>query len=225
MTPASKSNTEWLQSLPRTNGKPGVEGMRQLLAKLGNPQDYLDFVHVAGTNGKGTVSTLTANILKEAGYKTGLTISPYVLDFRERMQINGEMIPADVLEEVAGQVRAAAETLDEEPVQFTAVTAAALLWFYQEQCDLAVLETGVGGKNDASNGGTIPWWRPLPASIWITPRCWAIRWKPLRRKRLASSSPAARWFVIRCRTPRLSRLSWRSVSARRQSWCSPSRRI
>ena len=152
MTPALKSNTEWLQSLPRTNGKPGVEGMRQLLAKLGDPQNYLDFVHVAGTNGKGTVSTLTANILKEAGYKTGLTISPYVLDFRERMQINGEMIPSDVLEDVAGQVRAAAETLDEEPVQFTAVTAAALLWFYQEQCDLAVLEAGVGGKNDASNG-------------------------------------------------------------------------
>lgn len=152
MTPASRSNTEWLQSLPRTNGKPGVEGMRQLLAKLGDPQNYLDFVHVAGTNGKGTVSTLTANILKEAGYKTGLTISPYVLDFRERMQINGEMIPADTLEQVAGQVRAAAAQLDEEPVQFTAVTAAALLWFYQEQCDLAVLETGVGGKNDASNG-------------------------------------------------------------------------
>ena len=108
MTPASRSNTEWLQSLPRTNGKPGVEGMRQLLAKLGDPQNYLDFVHVAGTNGKGTVSTLTANILKEAGYKTGLTISPYVLDFRERMQINGEMIPADTLEQVAGQVRAAA---------------------------------------------------------------------------------------------------------------------
>lgn len=150
MTPAS--NTEWLQRLPRTNGKPGVEDMRQLLSQLGDPQKYLEFVHVAGTNGKGTVSTLTANILKEAGYKTGLTISPYVLEFRERMQINGEMIPENTLEEIAGQVRAAAEQMGEEPVQFTAVTAAALLWFYQEQCDIVVLETGVGGKNDASNG-------------------------------------------------------------------------
>ena len=150
MTPVS--NTEWLQTLPRTNGKPGVEDMRRLLAQLGDPQKYLDFVHVAGTNGKGTVSTLTANILKEAGYKTGLTISPYVLDFRERMQINGSMIDAETLEQVAGQVRSAAEQMGEEPVQFTAVTAAALVWFYQEQCDLVVLETGVGGKNDASNG-------------------------------------------------------------------------
>ena len=153
MTPASKSNNLVAAKPAPHQRQARGGGTRQLLAKLGDPQKYLDFVHVAGTNGKGTVSTLTANVLKEAGYKTGLTISPYVCWISgQRMQINGEMIPSDVLEDVAGQVRVAAETLDEEPVQFTAVTAAALLWFYQEQCDLAVLETGVGGKNDASNG-------------------------------------------------------------------------
>ena len=149
MTPTS--HTEWLQSLPRTNGKPGVEGMRQLLAALGDPQKQMDFVHIAGTNGKGTVAVLTVNILKEAGYKTGLTISPYILDFRERFQINGQMIGPEMLEELAGQVRKAAETLAQPPVQFAAVTAVALLWFCREKCPIVVLETGVGGKNDASN--------------------------------------------------------------------------
>ncbi len=149
MTPTSY--TEWLKSLPRTNGKPGVEQMRQLMAALGDPQEHMDFVHVAGTNGKGTVAVLTANILKKAGYKIGLTISPYVLDFRERFQINGEMIDEETLEQLAQQVYHAAKSLDETPVQFAAVTALALLWFYQQECKIVVLETGVGGKNDASN--------------------------------------------------------------------------
>lgn len=144
-------NTEWLQQLPRLQGAPGLERMKLLVNALGNPQDQMDFVHVAGTNGKGTVATLTANILKEAGYKTGLTISPYVVDFRERFQINGEMISPEELEHLAGRVRVAAESLPEGVAQFEAVTALALLWFFEQGCEIAVLETGLGGRYDATN--------------------------------------------------------------------------
>lgn len=142
---------DWLQSLPRLSGEPGLDRMKALLAALGDPQKRGRYVHIAGTNGKGSVAAFTANILQKAGFKTGLTISPYVLDFRERFQINGQMIPPDDLERLAARVRAAAETLAETPVQFEAVTALALCWFDEEHCDVAVLETGLGGRFDATN--------------------------------------------------------------------------
>lgn len=142
---------DWLQSLPRLSGEPGLDRMKALLAALGDPQKRGCYVHIAGTNGKGSVAAFTANILQKAGFKTGLTISPYVLDFRERFQINGQMIPPDDLERLAARVRAAAETLAETPVQFEAVTALALCWFDEEHCDVAVLETGLGGRFDATN--------------------------------------------------------------------------
>ena len=142
---------QWLQSLPRLAGAPGLERMGALLAALGSPQKNGRYVHVAGTNGKGSVAKFTANILQKAGYKTGLTISPYVLDFRERFQIDGQMIPPDELEQLAQTVQKAAQTLAAPPVQFEAVTALALLWFARQNCDIAVLETGLGGRFDATN--------------------------------------------------------------------------
>ena len=142
---------DWMQSLPRLSGEPGLDRMKALLAALGNPQKRGRYVHIAGTNGKGSVAAFTANILQKAGFKTGLTISPYVLDFRERFQIDGQMIPPETLERLAAKVRAAAETLAETPVQFEAVTALALCWFDEEHCDVAVLETGLGGRFDATN--------------------------------------------------------------------------
>lgn len=142
---------DWLQSLPRLSGEPGLDRMKALLAALGDPQKRGRYVHIAGTNGKGSVAAFTANILQKAGFKTGLTISPYVLDFRERFQIDGQMIPPETLERLAAKVRAAAETLAETPVQFEAVTALALCWFDEEHCDIAVLETGLGGRFDATN--------------------------------------------------------------------------
>lgn len=142
---------EWMQALPRLSGEPGLARMQKLMEKLGDPQKKCRYVHVAGTNGKGTVSALTSNVLKKAGFKTGLTLSPYVLDFRERFQINGKMIEPEALEAVAQKVQAAAEQLEEVPAQFEAVTAAALLWFSEQECDIAVLETGLGGRYDATN--------------------------------------------------------------------------
>ena len=92
---------EWLQSLPRLADEPGLARMKALLAALGDPQKRGRYVHIAGTNGKGSVAAFTANILQKAGFKTGLTISPYVLDFRERFQIDGRMISPDALETLA----------------------------------------------------------------------------------------------------------------------------
>lgn len=145
-----------LQALPR--GGPGqatLARMNALLAHLGDPHRRLKAVHIAGTNGKGSVAAMAAAILTSAGFKTGLTISPYVLEFRERFQIDGQMIPARTLTALARRVLAAIEAIKAEggepPVQFEAVTAAAFLWFAQEKCDIVVLETGLGGRTDATN--------------------------------------------------------------------------
>lgn len=146
---------EWVHSLPRLAPHPGVENTRRLLALLGNPQDRLQFVHIAGTNGKGSTAVMLSSVLHEAGYKTGMTVSPYVLDFRERFQIDGEMIGEETLAQILTEVREAAERLRESGwdslVEFDAVTAAALLWFAREECDIVCLETGLGGRLDATN--------------------------------------------------------------------------
>ena len=147
---------EALHALPRLgSGRPGLDRMKNLLQHLGNPEQDLQCVHIAGTNGKGSLAAMTAAILTAAGYKTGLTISPYVVDFRERFQIDGQMIPPRTLASLTQKVLDAAEAIRQEggepPVQFEAVTALALLWFAREKCDLVVLETGLGGRYDATN--------------------------------------------------------------------------
>ena len=157
---------EALHALPRLGaGQPGLARMQNLLAHLGNPEKDLPCIHIAGTNGKGSLAAMTASILTAAGYKTGLTISPYVVEFRERFQINGEMIPARTLAALAQKVLGAVDAIRQEggdpPVQFEAVTALALLWFAKEKCDFVVLETGLGGRYDATNA--VP--RKLVAAI------------------------------------------------------------
>ena len=146
---------EYLHSFPRMGSGASLTRMRALMARLGNPEAGLKCVHIAGTNGKGTVATLTASILHQAGYKTGLTISPYVLEFRERFQINGEMISWEELGQITTEICAAVDAMEadglEPPVEFEAVTAVALCWFARKGCDFAVLETGLGGRYDATN--------------------------------------------------------------------------
>lgn len=147
---------EALHALPRLgSGRPGLDRMKNLLQHLGDPEQDLQCVHIAGTNGKGSLAAMTAAILTAAGYKTGLTISPYVVDFRERFQIDGQMIPPRTLASLTQKVLDAVEAIRQEggepPVQFEAVTALALLWFAREKCDLVVLETGLGGRYDATN--------------------------------------------------------------------------
>ena len=131
--------------------KPGLTRIRELLERLGDPQKKLRFIHIAGTNGKGSCAAMTASILKAAGYKTGLYTSPYLYRFNERMQINGRQIEDDALAEIVSRVRPAAEAMADHPTEFELMTAAALLWYAQETCDVVVLEVGLGGRFDATN--------------------------------------------------------------------------
>ena len=131
--------------------KPGLERIGELLEKLGNPQQGLQFVHIAGTNGKGSCAAMTASVLKAAGYKTGLYTSPYLYRFNERMQINGKQIDDEVLAELVTRVKPAAEAMADHPTEFELMTAVALLWYAQEKCDVVVLEVGLGGRFDATN--------------------------------------------------------------------------
>ena len=145
----------WVHSLPRLCSAPGPQNERALLQALGRPQDALKFVHVAGTNGKGSAVLMLASVLKAAGLRVGATVSPFVLDFRERFQLNGEMISREACAGILTQVRGALEQMPpaqrEQIAEFDAVTAAALLGCAQQGCDIVCLETGLGGRLDATN--------------------------------------------------------------------------
>ena len=130
---------------------PGLERIRALLRVLGDPQRGMKFVHVAGTNGKGSTCAMLSAMLEAAGYRVGLNTSPYLEDFRERIQINGQLIPEEALAELVEEIRPAAEAMEDHPTEFELITAIALLYFRRQQCDIAVLEVGLGGALDASN--------------------------------------------------------------------------
>ena len=130
---------------------PGLSRITELLDRMGRPQDGLKYVHIVGTNGKGSTAAMLSSVLTRAGYRTGLFISPYVIDFRERMQINNEMIPQTALTEVTEYVRSFAETMADLPTEFELITAIALCWFAREKCDIVILEAGMGGEFDATN--------------------------------------------------------------------------
>lgn len=139
--------------MPRFVKRPVLDIMRAIMNKLGSPQDSLKFIHVAGTNGKGSACAYLSCICREHGMKTGMFTSPFVIDFRERFQINGEMISESELCETTQQVKTALDELGEEylPPQFGLITAIGLLWFYKKQCDIVVFEVGLGGRTDPTN--------------------------------------------------------------------------
>lgn len=133
----------------------GLERIESLLDRMGRPQDKLKFVHVAGTNGKGSTSAYISSILTQAGYKTGLFTSPFIIAFEERIRVNGEMISPKDLREVTLFVREHAEAIaretGEHPTEFELMTAVALEHFARSACDIAVLEVGLGGTLDSTN--------------------------------------------------------------------------
>ncbi len=133
-----------------------IHRMQALMRELGDPQKGMHFVHVAGTNGKGSCSAMTESILRTAGYRTGLFTSPHLIDFRERMRVNGQMISEEELAEVLSEVDAANRRLEERVNWFEIVTAVALVWFYRQNCDVVVLEVGVGGEFDGTNVIDVP---------------------------------------------------------------------
>lgn len=133
----------------------GLERIRELLERLGRPQDRLKFVHVAGTNGKGSICAYLASILGAAGYRTGMFTSPYIERFEERIRVNSAMISPDELRDVTLAVREHAEAMAEEtgghPTEFELMTAVALEHFARCGCDIVVLEVGLGGRLDSTN--------------------------------------------------------------------------
>ena len=131
--------------------KPGLERIRTLCDALGNPEKNLKFIHVAGTNGKGSTSCMLASILKRAGYRTGLYTSPYIYRFNERMQIDGCEIEDDTLAELVGEISKIAETMEDKPTEFELISAVAFEYFKRERCDIVVLEVGMGGRFDSTN--------------------------------------------------------------------------
>ncbi len=144
----------YINSLSKFGIRPGLERIQVLLEMLSCPQKNLKFVHIAGTNGKGSVCTFVSSILNAAGLKTGLFISPFVLDFREQLQIDGAMISekdfVDVFEYIMPFVRKMPKN-GINLTQFELITAIAIFWFSRENCDIVVLETGLGGRLDATN--------------------------------------------------------------------------
>lgn len=131
--------------------KPGLDRSWALARHFGNPQDKWPSIHIAGTNGKGSVSHLIASTLQSQGYKVGLYTSPHLVDFRERMRVNGAMIPKEAVERFIDRWRAMADEYPDKPSFFELTMMMAFTWFADEQVDYAVIETGMGGRLDSTN--------------------------------------------------------------------------
>lgn len=146
---------EYIHSRPRMKNTDSHKAMRKLLDYLDNPQDKLKYIHIAGTNGKGSCAAMCANILKKAGYKTGLNVSPFVIEFTERFSINGEYIPKSTLAKITEKIKYYQEKIFDEDglvlLEFEIVTAIAFYYFAMEDCDIVCLEVGIGGKYDSTN--------------------------------------------------------------------------
>ncbi len=130
---------------------PGLSRTETLLEKMGNPHKALKYVHIAGTNGKGSTAAMTASILRKAGYRTGLYTSPYIYAFGERMQVDGEMITDEELVAITEYVKPLADSMEESPTEFELVSCIAFEHFKRKGCDIVVLEVGMGGLLDSTN--------------------------------------------------------------------------
>ena len=148
------SALSYVHSLLTFGSKPGLSRVSRLVSLVGNPQNDLKFIHFAGTSGKGSTALMTASILQKAGYKVGLYTSPFVLDFRERFKINGQMIEKDEFAFLASELKEKVELLNSEGIiitEFEFITALSFMWFKKQNCDVVCLEVGMGGRFDATN--------------------------------------------------------------------------
>lgn len=135
---------------------PGLGRTQELLRRMGNPEKKLRFVHIAGTNGKGSTAAMTASILRKAGYRTGLYTSPYIYRFQERMQVDGQEIADEDLVAITEFVRPLADSMEESPTEFELVSCIAFEYFKRMGCDIVVLEVGMGGALDSTNVIDVP---------------------------------------------------------------------
>ncbi len=150
-----QESLDFILGTPNPGGVYERNVMQSLLEKLGNPHMGVKYVHIAGTNGKGTTSAFVASVLREAGYKTGLYTSPFIQRFNERIQVNGEQIPDENLARITTKIADAVPAVMAEgrrrPTIFELITALGFCWFKEQQCDIVVLEVGMGGRLDATN--------------------------------------------------------------------------
>lgn len=142
---------EYIHSICWTFTKPGLERISALCEKLRNPQNDLKFIHVAGTNGKGSFCSMLDSVLRNAGYKTGLFTSPYIKVFNERMQFCGENISNEELAEITEYVKPFADSMEDKPTEFELITAIGFEFFKRKKCDVVILEAGMGGRLDSTN--------------------------------------------------------------------------
>lgn len=149
---------EYIHSLPKTGGNRGTQRIARLLERLDNPQTKFLSVHIGGTNGKGSTTAMCANILAKSGYRCGMFISPFVTDFRERIQINGQLISQEDLKNEILLVKQEIEKMEQNGEwvsEFEAVTAVAFSYF-AKHCDIVCVEVGIGGAHDATNVIPVP---------------------------------------------------------------------
>ena len=146
----------YIHSICWKGSKLGLDRTRELLGKLNDPQKELKFIHIAGTNGKGSTAAMLASILEEAGYRVGLYTSPFINRFNERMQVNHQPIPDEELAALTEYVRPHADAMADSPTEFELITALAMVWFARQKCDIVVLEVGMGGELDSTNIIDVP---------------------------------------------------------------------
>lgn len=146
---------EYMEQLSGFGIVPGLDSIRELCRRLGDPQEQLKFLHIAGTNGKGSVSAYIATVLKCAGYRVGRYISPVIFGYRERIQVNGRVITKDAMCYGIERIKAVCDEMVSDglphPTTFEVETALGFLYFLEKNCDVVVLETGMGGLLDATN--------------------------------------------------------------------------
>ena len=146
-----KYETEYIYNIPKFSKKASIENTKEMLRRIGFDESTKKIIHIAGTNGKGSVCRMTAEILKSAGYKTGLFTSPFIEVFNERIQINNVNISDDDLARYITDMADIMKTNNISVSEFAFITAVALKYFADLECDIVVLETGMGGRLDATN--------------------------------------------------------------------------
>ncbi len=146
-----KESMEYLKKSRRFGSRPGLERIGELCRRLGDPQMGLNFIHVTGTNGKGSVCSMLYSTLCFAGMKVGLFTSPYMLDFSERFICNGANITRDEIASIVTEVAAHADEMEDSPTEFELLTAMSFLFFRRRKCDIIVYEAGMGGRLDSTN--------------------------------------------------------------------------
>lgn len=142
---------EYLEQRGYDKTKPGLSRTLKLLEKCGNPHNKLKFIHVAGTNGKGSISVMLSFILVQSGLSVGFYPSPYLVNFNERIQVNNIPIDNISLERIANYVISKADEMEDHPTYFEMVTVIGMLYFVEKKCDIVILEVGLGGRLDSTN--------------------------------------------------------------------------